>query len=183
MNEVLARRYARAYQAVYKKKMGDEELDRLIQFLSILKSHKHAFFYTTLSQIAGEKKIAVLSAVARQYGLEEMMQPLMQLLLAHRRLVLLPAVVESLVALYEEQAGRVPIDVTSALELSAEDKKRLEAAIARATNKKIYADYSIDSSLIAGVRIVSRRAGFMSEQSLRQSLNTIALLAQGITWN
>jgi F-type H+-transporting ATPase subunit delta len=63
----------------------------------------------------------------------------------------LPAIIDSFVALAAEDAGKAVAEVRTAVELTEDQRKRLAAAISRATGKQIDLKVVIDPSVLGGV--------------------------------
>lgn len=74
-------------------------------------------------------------------------------LVGRRSLQLLPVIIEELDRIREEREGIREVEVRGAIELTKEQKKRIESAIGHATGKKPKIVFSTDTDLIAGFRI------------------------------
>ena len=70
-----------------------------------------------------------------------------------RRLGHLPGIANRLHLLLLESAGTVPLDVNAAVALTAEEKDKVERRFAKMLGKKVEANYTVDASLIGGLRV------------------------------
>lgn len=96
------------------------------------------------------QKLNVLDSLAPRMGLSKPVRNFIAVLIDKRRIGSLRAVLEQLKTDLNERLGLAEATVTSARELDADEKRALEAQIAKATGKKIRARYGQDKSLLGG---------------------------------
>ncbi|MFQ3573885.1 MAG: ATP synthase F1 subunit delta [Thermodesulfovibrionales bacterium] len=68
-------------------------------------------------------------------------------------IVALSEIIKSAIVLYLEMKNRLKAVVSSAVEVSAENKKRLEHTLRSVTGKDTEVEYFIDPTLIGGIRV------------------------------
>ncbi len=96
----------------------------------------------------------------------------------HRRVAELPAIVDAFEVLLDERLGFVRADVLSAKPLGAAQQAGLESEISRVAGKKAKLKFSIDPELIAGA--VARIGSTVYDGSVRGQLERLRLkLAKG----
>ena len=78
---------------------------------------------------------------------------LLGLLLERERIALFPQVADAYAELVERRAGIVKGRVTTATQLSANDREDLVRRLERSSGKKIRATFAVDASLIGGAMI------------------------------
>jgi len=78
---------------------------------------------------------------------------LLGLLLERERIALFPQVADAYVELVERRAGIVKGRITTATQLSANDREDLVRRLERSSGKKIRATFAVDESLIGGAMI------------------------------
>ena len=77
-------------------------------------------------------------------------------LIDHRRIPMLDDIARQFAVELDAQLGFVEAEISSARQLSAEEKRELESRIEALTGKKVRAHYASDAALLAGVRPGSR---------------------------
>src|SRR5260370_23964969 len=91
--------------------------------------------------IAAEQKRAVLDAIAGQSGTLRPIRNFFAVLIDHGRIFMLAQIVRQFEAELNRQLGFVEATVTSARQLSAEEKQVLESQVTNLTGKKVRASY------------------------------------------
>lgn len=104
-----------------------------------------------------EAKRGVLAKLLALLGSSPIMKNFLNVIVDHRRAGILPEIAEAYTARLNERLGIAVATVTSAADLSAEEKTRLVQGLEKATGKKIEAQYDVDAALLGGavVRIGS----------------------------
>lgn len=100
--------------------------------------------------IPGDRKRAVLDAIAGRLGMARQVRNFVAVLTDHRRLPLFSEILKQLEQELNDRFGFVEAEVSSARELSAAEKQLLEAEITKLTGKRVRARYAQDSSLLGG---------------------------------
>jgi F-type H+-transporting ATPase subunit delta len=103
--------------------------------------------------IPGEQKRAVLDAVTTRMGTTRQVRNFVAVLTDHRRLPLFSEVLEHLERELNDRQGFAEAEVSTARELSDQEKQMLESEITRMTGKKVKARYDQDSTLLGGAII------------------------------
>lgn len=103
--------------------------------------------------ISAEQKRKVLDAIAGQMGAFQAVRNFIAVIIDHRRIPMLDAIVRQFGVELDAQLGFVEAQVSSARELSAEEKRELESQVERMTAKKVRARYSSDPRLLGGVMV------------------------------
>jgi len=153
-DQILVRRYAQGL--VNSIKSGEEfeaslaELREFAQFLSsqpkILDALQSPFFPM-------EKKKEIVAQILEQSSAGEKIKRFLLLLVDNGRLPLLPAVLEYLPVLWNEEQGVATFEVSSVIPLNPGQKKRLEEKLAQLEKRPVALTFSTDRSLIGGLSI------------------------------
>ena len=167
-------RYARALAAV----VADQKLDaakvqtQLNDFVETLKGSGELREVLENPSIAEAQKLKVLDAIAAKLGLAGAVRNFIAVITHHERLNELSDIVEAYAALADEESGVAEADIVSALPLSAENKKLLEAQVSKlAGGQRVRATYSEDASLLGGA--VIRIGSTVYDGSIRAQLNQL----------
>ncbi len=100
--------------------------------------------------IAGDRKLAVLDAIARRMGAARQVRNFVAVLADHRRLPMFADILKELELELNERQGFAEAQVSSARQLNDSERQTLEAEIAKVTGKKVRARYEQDASLLGG---------------------------------
>jgi F-type H+-transporting ATPase subunit delta len=100
--------------------------------------------------IPGDRKRAVLDAIAPRLGMARQVRNFIAVLIDHRRLPLLSDILKQVEQELNDRMGIADAEVISARELGDAEKKLLEAEVAKLTGKQVRARYQHDSSLLGG---------------------------------
>jgi F-type H+-transporting ATPase subunit delta len=148
-------RYARAFaDVVFEKKLDAiKAADELRSLEKLLAENLQLRRLWENPAVPAEQKRAVLDVIARKAGLSRQVRNFVAVLLDRRRI----SQFSSIVRQYEEEINRrlglAEADITSFRELSAAEKKRLEAKIASVTGKQVRAAYKTDANILGGAII------------------------------
>ncbi|MBI1739441.1 MAG: ATP synthase F1 subunit delta [Acidobacteriales bacterium] len=100
--------------------------------------------------IPGDRKRAVLDAIAQRLVMARQVRNLIAILTDCRRLPLLSDILKQIEQELNDRMGITDAEVISARELSEDEKKQLEGEVAKLTGKQVRARYQRDSSLLGG---------------------------------
>ncbi|MBZ5653873.1 MAG: ATP synthase F1 subunit delta [Acidobacteriia bacterium] len=100
--------------------------------------------------IPGDRKRAVLDAIAQRMGMTRQARNFIAVLTDHRRLPLFSDILKQVQLELNDRLGFAEAEVSSARALSDPEKQLLEAEITKLTGKRVRARYAQDASLIGG---------------------------------
>lgn len=146
-DRILAGRYARAFDAL--SHTPQQAAQRLEDLRGAAHALRAAAKYMNDPAVPTADKKAFAAAVFAQ---NKTISAFVMALLEAKRYYLLDACVEEAAKLADEHLGIVRADVETAFELGAEQKKRVEESLSRFTGKKAVASFSVDESLLGGLR-------------------------------
>jgi F-type H+-transporting ATPase subunit delta len=116
-----------------------------------------------------EAKHEVLEKITGRLRASKIIRNFLFVIADHRRSHLIPEIVAVLQQILRQRQGVAEAEISSAVELSAAQKKELAATLARLTGKKIETKYSLDPALLGGA--VVRIGDTIYDGSLRSRLN------------
>ena len=119
--------------------------------------------------VSVEAKHAVIEKIVGRLGASKIIRNFLFVIADHRRTQLLPQVIATFQQVIRQRQGVAEAEVSSAVELSAAQKKELAATLVRLTGKKIEPKYSLDPALLGGA--VVRIGDTIYDGSLRSRLN------------
>jgi F-type H+-transporting ATPase subunit delta len=116
-----------------------------------------------------EAKHAVIEKIVARLGASKIIRNFLFVLADHRRTQLMLEVIAAFDDVIRQRQGVAEAEVSSAVELSAAQKKEMAATLTRLTGKKIETKYALDPALLGGA--VVRIGDTIYDGSLRSRLN------------
>lgn len=149
---LLAQRYAGALieAAEEAKKLPQVEKD-IADLRAMLKDSDDLSAVIRSPVINKEKMLAALMAIADKAKFNEITKNFLGTLVHNRRLPALQAVVEAFAGMLSARRGEIAVDVTVAQDLSAKQKKELEAALSKAIGKDVAVNAKVEPSILGGL--------------------------------
>jgi F-type H+-transporting ATPase subunit delta len=103
--------------------------------------------------VPAEQKRAVLDAIVGQMGAFKAIRNFMAVIIDHRRIPMLGEIARQFAVELDAQLGFVEAEISSARQLSADEKREVESQVERMTGKKVRAHYASDPGLLGGVMV------------------------------
>lgn len=119
--------------------------------------------------VARDAKHGVIEKIAARVGAGKIIRNFLFVIADHQRSHVLPEIVAAFQDVIRQRQGIAEAEISSAVELSAAQKKRFAQSLERLTGKKIQAKYSLDPALLGGA--VVRVGDTIYDGSVRNSLN------------
>ena len=116
-----------------------------------------------------EAKHGVIEKIAARAGAGKIIRNFLFVIADHQRTHILPEIVAAFEGVIRQRQGVAEAEISSAIELSAAQKKKFAQTLERITGKKIEAKYSLDPTLLGGA--VVRVGDTIYDGSVRSSLN------------
>jgi F-type H+-transporting ATPase subunit delta len=144
--------YARAFADVVMSSKLDPArmLDELRSAETLLGESEQLRRVMENPSIPGDRKRAVLDAIAQRLGMSRQARNFIAVLTDHRRLPLFADIREQVEQELNDRLGFADAEVSSARDLSDAEKKLLEGEITKLTGKRVRARYEQDASLLGG---------------------------------
>lgn len=168
----IADKYAIAFINVYGTKLTFDDILKIEQASLFLQHHNRALFLLRVPMIKRHVKEARLQDFCDRLGLVAPIGHIIRVLLEHQRIQLLEHVFTALVYHYKKRYTIKDITVKSSIELPNEYRQQITRCIdQKIPGTKIY-HYTVDPTLIAGIRIQSDT--FVWEFSIDKRLREIS---------
>jgi len=176
----LARRYARALADIIfaaqlppaKQRAEVQQIkQQLTDFSALLRLHAALRNVLASPAASREEKRALLERLRKLLGWSELTRNFLGVLLDHRRLDLLEAVLGAFDREVYARLGIVPVDITTAFTLNAPQKKLLEERLAALAGAQVELRYREDAEILAGG--VARMGSTIYDGSLRARLRRL----------
>src|ERR1035437_1240629 len=170
----VATRYATALADVTTAAGGlrpDAALSQLRAFESALAASRELENALTTPAVPGSRKRAVVGRIADLLQLSPIARNFLFVLIDHRRIALLGAILTSFDLIVDERLGFARAEVTSPRELTETQRGDINAQLERITGKRVRMRYAVDPALIGGV--VARIGSTVYDGSVRGQLQTL----------
>jgi F-type H+-transporting ATPase subunit delta len=119
--------------------------------------------------VSVEAKHAVIEKITARLGASKIVRNFLFVIADHRRTQLIPEILTTFQEVIRQRQGVAEAEISSAVELTAAQKKELAATLTRLTGRKIETKYSLDPALLGGA--VVRIGDTIYDGSLRSRLN------------
>lgn len=172
MTGALAAHYARALaDAVFGARSGlpaEEATRQLAEATDLISGSKELERALLSPAVNRAKKASILNKLADQAGFHRLIRNFLLVLVNHRRTKELRGIRDQFEAEVDLRTGWVPADIASAQPLTDEQKQAVEKALGTRLGRYVRARYTVDESLLAGVR--ARVAAVEYDATLRGKL-------------
>jgi F-type H+-transporting ATPase subunit delta len=113
----------------------------------------------------------VIERIGTRIGAGKIIRNFLFIIADHGRTHILPEIIATFEEVIRQRQGIAEAEISSAIELSAAQKKKFARTLERLTGKKIQAKYSLDPTLLGGA--VVRVGDTVYDGSVRNSLNEL----------
>ena len=156
MTDALSSHYAEALaNAVFAPDSGlsPEQASEQLKWVAALLQDSEDVERALLSPaVTRERKQALAGKLADEMQLHRLIKNFLLVVVSHRRTKELPAIEQNFEWIVDERTGWMPADITSAHELSPEQREEIERALGMKLGKLIRAHYHVDPGVIGGIR-------------------------------
>ncbi len=143
-----------------------DELGEIADAISEDRDLQVFFFSPALS--SEEKKDGLQKAIS---GLDDLTQNFLELLIENHRMTSIFAIRRELDALWDKENQRLPVTITSAVELDEKTVKQIGDEIADQTGRKVELSADVDPDVLGG--LVVRVGNTVLDASVRRRLETL----------
>jgi F-type H+-transporting ATPase subunit delta len=170
--KALAERYAGALVDVaIENKQADLVKQELAQFAAMVRESAELHAFLANPSIARASKHAAIEQLVARMGASRTLRNYLFVIVDQRRAGMLPEIEQAFSALLDARQGIAQATVTSAADLTANERAELDAALAKLTGKKVQAQFKTDPALIGGA--VVRIGSTIYDGSVRAQLNRL----------
>ncbi len=121
--------------------------------------------------ISADQKRAVLDGIVKRAGISRPVRNFVAVLIDHRRTRFIAEIVTQFAQELNQRLGFAEAEVTTARELNADERSKLEADLAKVTSKRIRATYIKDAAILGGA--IARVGSTVYDGSVKGQLEKI----------
>jgi len=171
--------YARAFADVVTSRRldSDKVLAEAKSFATLMSESKDLREVWDAPSIPAEQKHNLLDAIAAREKVSKETRNFVAVLIDHRRINLLSAVVKEFEQELNARTGFAEAEITSARELGPEEHQAVEAEIGNLMGKKVRAHYLRDASILGGA--IVKIGSTIYDGSVKGQLEKIRLQLAG----
>jgi len=170
----VAKKYAQAFMIVFPKACTFNDLKKIETAQKFLQTHKRTLFFLQLPQFDHERRKSMVADLIDYFSLPHDFAVIMLLLIKQNRSFYIPHVLLWIAQLYKDQINSTDFSIMSAQDLNNEHIEAIKQFLEHLVNKKIIGIPSVDTSLIAGLRLQSNN--HLWEYSIRKQLRALRSL-------
>ena len=149
--KALAERYAGALVDVaIENKQADQVKQELADFAALVRESPDLQAFLANPSIARMAKHSAIEAIVTRMGASRTLRNYLFVIVDQRRAGMLIEIQEAFSRLLDARQGITQAKVTSATELTAQERAELGAALAKLTGEKVQAHFTTDAALIGG---------------------------------
>src|SRR5579875_364920 len=148
-----------------------EALDELKAFVQTLRSSGELYTALTTPAVPVSRKKAVVGRIAEDLRLSSVIRNFLFVVVGHHRIPLLGEIAEAFDLQLDHRMGYVRAQVSSARELSPEQRGTLNGSLERLSGKRVRRQFKIDESLIGGA--TARIGSTVYDGSVRGQLRSL----------
>ena len=177
-SQSLAGRYASAlYELAEQDKSLDDVAGDLVGFKQLMLDSELLTRLIKSPIISREDQRTSMDAVLVKAKANELTKKFIGAVIMNRRFFVIADIIESFLSELAERRGEINAIITSAVKLTAEQKKNLNVALNKTLGQKVSINVDVDETLIGGliVRVGSR----MVDSSIRTKLQRLQTAMKG----
>lgn len=173
-----ALRYARALFALAEERGATDAIgDELTALGELIAGHDELRRLIANPLIDAVRQQAVFDAILKKAKASELLVNFVRVVIRNRRLALLPAMITAYAHLQAEARGETAAEVTSAVELSAGQERKIAALLKEALGNEVRLENRVDPAILGG--LVLRIGSRMIDASLRSRLQGLKTTLKG----
>lgn len=123
-------------------------------------------------------KLKIISELAKKVHLSDISTQILKLAAENNRLKLMPLIAEEFIRLYYQDKGITEVFAESAIELSGEQKAKLEKIMVKKLNAPVVINYAVKPEVLGGLAV--RFGSYSADDTIKSKLEKLEqLLGKG----
>ena len=162
-------RYARALFEVASESAELDKIENsLIEFLSIYDTTPELVSFIKNPTHSNKSQIEAISIISKKLNFSKNLKNFLSLLVEKKRIFFVEKIANFFLKLCSQKRGEVKASLISSKNLSKEELHEISSQFSQSLGSKIKFDYSVDESLIGGVKI--QLGSLMVDTSIKNKL-------------
>lgn len=154
--QIIAKKYALAFLGSCQQDLSQTLLEHIEQFGNFLGKHKVVTTHLSIPILSETTTNTVIKELVDHFSLNAIFEKMLFLLVEHKRITLLPLIINHILNEYNKRHSIGIFTVSSSHPLQEQQKERIIKFITNTVPyKKIRTTFTINPNLISGIRIQS----------------------------
>lgn len=171
---IIAYKYAKAFLNVFFSSISREDIDRLPKIRLMFSKEPGLMLFLKLSSIPSEQRSKYLQQFLEKNNLKGIWHDLVRALMKHKRIQLFCRILFYIEKFYFEKIGLIKWSVLSSLDLDNKEKDIIKNFLEIKSRKKAECIYSIEPTLIAGLKMQSHQ--YLWENSIQERIRELEII-------
>lgn len=167
----ISQKYAKAFMGIFPKAITLADVGKISSAQKFLQKHKESLLFLQLPGFNLETKKSMIADLIGHLALPEQLSAIMLLLIKHNRSFYIPDVLLCINQLYKKQTNSMIFSLKTAQPLNEKQTAVIKHFLEKSVHKNIIIEPSLDTSLIAGLRLQSSE--YLWEYSVRKHLKAL----------
>ena len=176
--DLISDRYALAlYDLASEKKVVDFVLENLQSIKKIIDNNKELFLLIKSPLISSGDKLEVLLKLTISFNLNELSITFLKVVSNNKRFAKLTSIISQFININANKRGDILADVTSADELSKEQRVNIKDQLRTILGDKLSLNFKVDKKIIGG--LIIKVGSKMIDTSLANKINKLKIAMKG----
>ena len=177
-SELIADRYALAlYELSVEDKCVDSVLENLLTIKEYIKRNNDFNLLIKSPLITSIEKLKILQQILSEHSAHTLTSRFIHVISYNKRINFLSAIIARYYAINAEKRGDVIADITSAEELTDQQKNGIKDQLRSILGEKLSLNYKIDHKIIGG--LIVKVGSKMIDSSLNSKINKLTIAMKG----
>tara|TARA_B100001540_G_C15495579_1_gene501187 strand:+ start:121 stop:678 length:558 start_codon:yes stop_codon:yes gene_type:complete len=177
-SNLIADRYASAlYDLSSDLNVIDKVLSDLLALNELIQNSKDLKLLIKSPLISSVEKLKILNKLIEKNSSNNLTLNFLKVIEKNKRFINLPLIINKFQKINSEKRGDVIADITSAIELSNEQKNELQTNLQKTLGDKLSLNYIINKKIIGG--LIVKVGSKMIDSSLSSKINKIKIAMKG----
>lgn len=166
-------RYAQAFLNRFQRDITVHNVAALENVVRFLQENRSVIALAKIPGLLASQQQMLMKQCLDRFALYPLLNPLVTLLIAHKRISYITEIIRVIIARYKRQQGITEFTIASSHLLDGDSQASIVHFLEKQTGNQIQGSFVLDTGLIAGIRMRSEE--FLWEYSIAKQLRQIKL--------
>ena len=177
--DLISDRYALAlYDLAFENKVIDLVLENLESIQDLINNNKELQLLVKSPLIFSNDKLEILLKVMSGQNLNKLSKTFLKVISQNKRFANLSSIISQFVNINAQKRGDVLTDITSADELSDDQRKNIKEQLITILGDKLSLNFKVDKKIIGG--LIIKVGSKMIDTSLANKINKLKIVMKGV---
>jgi len=177
--DLISDRYALAlYDLAFENKVIDLVLENFESIKDVINNNKELQLLIKSPLIVSNDKLEILLKVMSEQNLNELSKTFLKVISQNKRFSNLSSIISQFVNINAQKRGDVLADITSADELSDDQRVNIKEQLRTTLGDKLSLNFKVDKKIIGG--LIVKVGSKMIDTSLANKINKLKIVMKGV---